>query len=154
MTEKKYCVYIHTNKANNKRYIGMTSLQPKERWQGGSGYSTQERFWKDIQEYGWDGFLHEVIYDGLSKEEAQIKESELIILYKTYLAESGYNKYQGKAKLKSKRKILCIELDKAYKSTVQASKDLHIDSSSIAKCCRGERKTAGGYHWKYIEVME
>lgn len=30
-----------------------------------------------------------------------------------------------------------------------AARMLNIDESSIIKCCRGKRKTAGGYIWKY-----
>ena len=30
-----------------------------------------------------------------------------------------------------------------------ASKKLHIDLSSIIKCCKGKVKTAGGYDWEY-----
>lgn len=26
---------------------------------------------------------------------------------------------------------------------------LNIDGSAISKCCRGKRKTAGGYRWSY-----
>ena len=36
-----------------------------------------------------------------------------------------------------------------FNSCSQVEKELNIDSSSIAKCARGERKTAGGYIWKY-----
>lgn len=36
-----------------------------------------------------------------------------------------------------------------FNSCSQAGKELNIDSSSIAKCARGERNTAGGYIWKY-----
>ena len=31
----------------------------------------------------------------------------------------------------------------------QASEELNIDSSSISAVCKGKRKTAGGYIWKY-----
>ena len=29
--------------------------------------------------------------------------------------------------------------------------ELKINSSSIVKCCKGKRKTAGGFVWKYVE---
>ena len=35
---KKYCVYMHINKINNKRYIGITFREPEQRLQKGYGY--------------------------------------------------------------------------------------------------------------------
>lgn len=32
-----------------------------------------------------------------------------------------------------------------------AAKKYNIDLSSIIKCCRGKKKTAGGYKWSYLE---
>ena len=49
-----------------------------------------------------------------------------------------------------KKKIYCIELNKIYNSIKEASEDLNIDGSSISKVCKGKRKTAGDYHWRYI----
>ena len=34
----KYCVYKHTNKTNNKVYIGITCRKPEVRWDSGWGY--------------------------------------------------------------------------------------------------------------------
>lgn len=45
--------------------------------------------------------------------------------------------------------VFCIELNKEFKDASDASKILQVDSSSILKVCRGERKTCGGYHWKF-----
>lgn len=56
-------------------------------------------------------------------------------------------------RLKSVRKpILCLETNIIYESITKASKELNINLSSIAQCLKGirNRKTAGGYHWKYI----
>lgn len=36
-----------------------------------------------------------------------------------------------------------------FKSVAEASRVTSINKNSIAKCCRGERKLAGGYFWKY-----
>lgn len=43
------------------------------------------------------------------------------------------------------------EIIKIYNSAKEASKELHCDSSSIQKVCRGQRKTCAGYKWKYIK---
>ncbi|MEW4922634.1 GIY-YIG nuclease family protein [Algibacter sp. 2305UL17-15] len=36
-----------------------------------------------------------------------------------------------------------------YKSIADANRQTKVNKTSIAKACRGERKTAGGYLWKY-----
>lgn len=46
--------------------------------------------------------------------------------------------------------VFCIELNQEYTDATTASKELSIDSCGILKVCRNERKTCGGYHWKFI----
>lgn len=36
-----------------------------------------------------------------------------------------------------------------FESTLDAYKKTHISPGNIAACCRGERKMAGGFSWKY-----
>lgn len=38
---------------------------------------------------------------------------------------------------------------KEWKSATQATKELNINGSHISSCCKGKRKTCGGYVWKY-----
>ena len=157
MKERKYSVYMHTNKSNNKKYVGMTSLKPERRWGNGSGYDGQESFRKDIQEYGWDGFIHEVLYTDLSKDEAHEKEVELIVKHKTYIPELGYNKNLGnydvtiKAKPAQghKRPVRCVETGQVYSSGLAAAAATSLNNSHISACCKGIRRTCGGYHWEF-----
>lgn len=46
-------------------------------------------------------------------------------------------------------KVICIETSIAYNGTKEAGRLNNIESSCISKVCRGERKTAGGFHWRY-----
>ena len=78
-----FTVYCHTNKINGKKYIGITSKEPKIRWNKGLGYKKGQYFGKIIEIYEWDNFEHEILFENLSKQEAQEKEIELIKLYKT-----------------------------------------------------------------------
>ena len=49
--------------------------------------------------------------------------------------------------------VICIETGKYYCSSNEAAKDVGLKSGAhIRDVCRGERKTAGKYHWKYAEV--
>ncbi len=43
------------------------------------------------------------------------------------------------------------EILNVYDSIAEASKETEIDKSSIAKCCRGERKKAGNFIWKFYD---
>lgn len=47
------------------------------------------------------------------------------------------------------RPVMCVERKWLYFSAKEAEALTGIDASSIIKCCRGKRKTAGGYHWIY-----
>lgn len=95
--ERKYCVYMHTNKINNKVYIGQTCQQPPEKRWGlsGWGYKTNKYFWKAIQKYGFDNFEHIIFADELTKEEANKMEMMLIRFYETRDPNKGYNLTDG-----------------------------------------------------------
>lgn len=40
-----------------------------------------------------------------------------------------------------------------FPSGIQAARELKISSSGISACCRGKRKTLGGYKWKYEQEV-
>ena len=90
-----YTVYCHTNKFNNKRYVGITKQEPKVRWQNGYGYRGNEYFFRAIQKYGWDNFDHEILYEGLEKEEAERIEMQLIKDWNLNDRKFGYNISHG-----------------------------------------------------------
>lgn len=48
------------------------------------------------------------------------------------------------------KQVLCVELNKTFISAKEASIALKVCYSSITGVCRGERRTAGGYHFKFI----
>ena len=88
---KNWCVYMHTNKINGKKYIGITSRQPEVRWKkDGKGYR-EGKFRYAIQKYGWDNFEHEIIASDLTKEEAEKMEIEIIAKFNTRDDKYGYN---------------------------------------------------------------
>ena len=91
-----YCVYKHTS-PNGKVYIGITSKIPEERWgTDGNAYKfSNSYFYSAILKYGWDNFKHEILYTGLTKEQACKIEVELIALYKANDREFGYNIFIG-----------------------------------------------------------
>ena len=48
--------------------------------------------------------------------------------------------------------VYCVELNKTFEDAATAGKEFNIDSSAILKCCRGERKTCGGYQWNFLNL--
>lgn len=50
--------------------------------------------------------------------------------------------------------VLCVETGKVYRTAHEAGRMLNLDFSSICRCCRGKSKRVGGYHWRYVEVIE
>ena len=99
--ENNYSLYVHINKINNKRYYGITSQKPKDRWRNGKGYKNHKNnkkdtyFYNAIRKYGWDNFKHEVLFEGLTKEEACLLEQCYIVLYDTTNRNKGYNRTTG-----------------------------------------------------------
>lgn len=91
---KEFIVYMHENKINHKKYIGITCQKPTQRWRGGKGYKIG-LFKKAIDKYGWNNFNHIVLYEHLTKEEACLKEQELIKQYNTMDTNYGYNLCEG-----------------------------------------------------------
>ena len=89
-----YSVYKHIS-PNNKIYIGITCRKPEVRWGGGKNYHHNQYFTNAINFYGWDNFKHEILFSNLSKEQAVLKEKELIKFHKSNEKEFGYNILNG-----------------------------------------------------------
>lgn len=85
-----FCIYKHTC-PNGKVYIGVTSQNPLRRWNNGNGYRGNEHFYRAIVKYGWENIKHEILLVGMSKEQAERAEKELIAAYKSNDKEYGYN---------------------------------------------------------------
>lgn len=91
-----YTVYQHKNKINGKIYIGITMRSTKERWgANGCNYKTSPHFYAAIKKYGWNNFEHNILFTHLSKDEACIKEKELIKKYNSMDRNFGYNSTSG-----------------------------------------------------------
>ena len=222
--DSKWCVYIHRNKINGKRYVGITSKNPPEsRWKSnGSGYIKNKHFWNAIKKYGWENFSHQIILVDEDYEFACKVERCLIKHYKSNDRKYGYNKSIGgeraalgvhrteeqKKKLselnkgkvmpqhirdkisqtekgrifpdevkkkisaankgkkfteerkerlrkphygQARTKVKCVETNEIFDSLKEAANTHNIKYQSISDVCRGNRPTAGGYHWEYVK---
>lgn len=87
--EKLYCLYIHTT-PSGKKYVGVTSQNPKGRWHNGKGYKSSY-FERAIKKYGWANITHEIVLTGLTRDDALRLEREYIQTLDTTNRSKGYN---------------------------------------------------------------
>ena len=90
-----YSVYILTCEENGKKYVGVTSRNPKKRWGSGHGYAKQPAIYKDIKKYGWNKFRKEIVFVTKSQTDAAKEERRLIELLGTCSFDKGYNMTKG-----------------------------------------------------------
>lgn len=164
--ENKYIIYKYTSPSGGV-YIGQTSKSIKQRAQKcGKGYLTtnketgeflQPAIANAILKYGWDNFKKEILFDGLSSEEADQKEKELIKFYKNtgicYNITSGGKGILGVNKRKIKQYDLNGKFIREWDSITEAEEFLNKPraEANISACCCGKRKRAYGYIWRYSD---
>lgn len=127
--DRRYCVYKHTT-PNGKVYIGITRRNPITRWQNGNGYKRNKHFMGAILKYGWDNIKHEILFSGLTEQEAKKHLSEI--------------------KSKTVCSIDSLGNKKTYKSMIEAEKFTGVSRSAISKTCRGILKQAKGFKFCYV----
>lgn len=54
----------------------------------------------------------------------------------------------------SAKRVQNIDTLNVYDSLTKAEKETGIGLSQISLCCKNKAKTAGGYHWRYVEKGE
>lgn len=92
----KYALYIHTNKINGKRYVGITKQNPERRWgNNGSHYRESPHLYSAIEKYGWDNFDHEIRASGLTRDDACLLEKYYIKYFNSQNRLFGYNTLEG-----------------------------------------------------------
>lgn len=89
-----YVVYKHTT-PSGKVYIGITKRKPEYRWKNGRGYKQNKHFYSAILKYGWENIRHEIVQNGLTKQQACNLEIKLIAKYDTTNPCNGYNNSTG-----------------------------------------------------------
>lgn len=131
MVRNIYTVYMHVNKKNGKKYIGITCCKPEIRWKNGYGYSDSLPFGRAVRKYGWDNFEHIIVKSGVSEKEAKETEICLIKALNTTDDNYGYN--------------ICLggEGIKGYKHTDETKAKI----SARAKLRVGELNPNFGHRW-------
>lgn len=165
-----YCAY---NKINNKRYIGQTIQELKERQR--KHYQTDDcpYFHKALLKYDKDSWEW-IILEELDQNQLNEREEYWISYYETTNPEKGYNiskggdnHYQTQEQIRyardkfienhsidnimchTSKNIRCIETGEVFKTAKDAGKQKNITYSHITEVANGKLKTAGGYHWEW-----
>lgn len=126
----EYSLYIHTNKINGKKYVGITKQQPEARWgSGGVNYKESPHLYSAIAKYGWDNFEHEIRASGMTREDACLLEKHYISHFKTQNRDYGYNVVEGGS-------APCIPLEVREKM----SRSMIGNQNGFGKPCSEEKK--------------
>lgn len=72
------------------------------------------------------------------------KKSKRKVTEKEKIMKAATKKKSGR-----KKAVRCVESGMEYISASDAEEKLGISEGCIGKCCRGERKSAGGFHWEF-----
>lgn len=105
----------------------MTCKNPNYRFgKNGKNYIGCPLFWSAIQKYGWDNFKHEIMHEGLTKNEAEQKERELIRQYQSNNQQYGYNLDDG-------GHSCGMHSERTRKKMSESHKGKHHDAETIAK---------------------
>lgn len=122
--------------------------------------------WNKCEEFALKNIVKEVCdywceHKEINKEEITTKDvarifnidRTTIIRYLKKGAKLGWCDYNPKKeKGGGSKRVICIELNRTFKSISEAERELNISLSHISMVFKGKRKTCGGYHWK--EVIE
>lgn len=156
--ENNYTVYKHTT-PSGKVYIGITSRKAEERWLNGRGYRRNNHFWHAIQKYGWENIGHEILAEGLSREEAGRVEQMYVALFESSDQEKGYNLTTGGEKgakhtIESRRKLSESKKGKRYNIGVPFSEERKRHMSENHADVRGEKNPMYGKRWTPEEIAK
>ena len=64
---------------------------------------------------------------------------------------SNYGTRPEKISINKSKKVLCIETGEIFNCAIDAAFKYKMAKHSISRAARGERKTAAGFHWQYID---
>lgn len=150
-----------TNMINGKRYVGQT-LHEKHRLNVHKrlGHAKDKRYTLAvdfaIEKYGFENFKYEVLERDIPQDMLNEREIYWISFYDTM--NTGYNLTKGgQSSIETcKKKVNMYSLEgqfiRTFDSITEASIFINAASlSQIPQCCKGKRKSAGGYQWRFTD---
>ena len=147
--ETNYYVYLHTNLINGKKYVGITSQEPEQRWKNGKGYKGQH-FSNAIKKYGWNNFKHEVLYSNLSETKAKILEVSLIHFYESADPKYGYNVSEGGDIVSEETKNKISKANKGKVRSEETRKKLSESLSGVNNPNYGKRGAETSMYGRHL----
>jgi group I intron endonuclease len=132
-----YLVYKHTS-PSGKSYIGITKNYDQRCNNHKNIHSPCTAFSNAIKKYGWDSFMHEIVAEGLTIEEANTLETQTIVECNT-LAPFGYNLTTGGG-IKVVSDLTRSRLSQSRKGRVTESHKLIISLTHKNKTVTDETK--------------
>jgi group I intron endonuclease len=160
-------IYEVTNKINNKKYVGLTTLTPKERWKthlktanNPSSKDYNAPFKRAIRKYGSENFSIKAIDESDNLEELKEKEIYWIKTLNTCLYEEGswgYNATKGGdfgAEI-SKKKIVAFDIVsgkkvKEYDSLREGQEAIGVRIEKVGV----KNHSSGGYCFLFKDEIE
>lgn len=86
----------------------------------------------------------------------RLSDSDYKDILKRLLEEEYNNKHKSPSE-KNRRgtsercsvPVVCVETGVVFKSLEAVCQTYNISKANLCNCCKGKRKTAGGFHWRY-----
>ena len=81
-------------------------------------------------------------------------------LTRKHMSENAAKSMLGKFGAEHPNSVAIVQLSKdgqfikKWGAAREAQRELGIDSGDISKCCKGKKKSAGGYKWKYASDFQ
>lgn len=100
--------------------------------------------------HGMEGKSHT---EETKRKMSEAQKGEKGYWYGKHLSQETKNKISKAAKGKNNKRckpVRCIETGIIYYSAKKAEEETHSRANGIIACCRGKRKTCGGFHWEYV----
>lgn len=158
-------IYLICNYINDYKYVGQTRVSVDSRWkQHKYSYKNKQNIvlYKAFNKYGVDNFevktIEEVFADTEKDLIIKLNEREIyyISLYDCQLP-NGYNMTRGGDSIREYNEVPVDAYDASgklihsFNGIVEASKFIgyNYESSNISLCCKGKRRYAFGYIWRY-----
>jgi predicted GIY-YIG superfamily endonuclease len=166
MKDKKYKIYAIVDITEGVPvYIGSTTQPLQHRLTEHATVKTCTMY-TYINSRGKDNFEIIQLDSASDKDEALAKESMLTRHFQSFCSLKNVdigkhrsalsrakisNTKTGVSNEKLKRPVRNIDTEEIFEGVIDASTKYNIPIGNITFCCQHKRKTAGGYHWAYVD---